>query len=138
MHAISSYLNSSIGRKQIVAVTGLLLIIYVIAHLAGNLFIYVGPDMFNGYAKGLANLRPALTVLEIGLLATFVVHMYVTALLVLENINARQRYAVSKPKGEQSITSRLMAYTGTIILAFVIWHILDFTLVDHEGPRSFI
>src|SRR5438552_2330954 len=105
MH-ISSYLHSSIGRKQIVAVTGLLLIIYVIAHLAGNLFIYIGPNAFNAYAKGLANLRPALNFLEAGLLTTFVVHIYVTALLVLENINARQRYAVSRPKGNESITSR--------------------------------
>ena len=68
MPAMSSYLSSSIGRKQIVAVTGLLLIIYVIFHLAGNLFIYAGPEMFNGYAKKLAGLRPALNFLEAALL----------------------------------------------------------------------
>jgi succinate dehydrogenase / fumarate reductase, cytochrome b subunit len=138
MHPLSSYLSSSIGRKQIVAFTGLLLIVYVIIHLAGNLFIYAGPNVFNGYAKKLAGLRPALNLLEAGLLLIFVVHLYVTALLVLENINARSRYVIEKTKGNRSLASRLMPYTGTVILVFVIWHILDFTLTDHHGPRSVI
>ena len=138
MHSLNSYLSSSIGRKQVVALTGLLLIIYVIVHLAGNLFIYAGPETFNGYAKKLAGLRPTLYVVEVGLLVTFLIHIYFTALLVFENINARSRYALVKAKGDRSLSSQIMAYTGTIVLAFVIWHVLDFTLTDHEGPRSVI
>ena len=138
MYNLDSYLRSSIGRKQIVAATGLMLILFVVGHLAGNLFMYGGPGAFNGYAKKLASLRPALNFIEAGLLAVFCIHMYFTALLVLENMNARSRYAVEKAKGARSLSSRLMAYSGTIILAFVIWHILDFTLVDHHGPRSMV
>lgn len=135
----AQYLHSSIGKKQIVAATGLLLIVFVIAHLAGNLFIYAGPQAFNDYAQKLTGLRPALYVLELGLLWVFLIHMWVTALLVWENYQARgPRYAVYQPSEKRSLTTRLMPYTGTIILAFVIWHLLDFTFVDREGPRSFM
>ena len=139
MNSVNSYLNSSIGKKQIVAVTGLVLILFVIGHLLGNLWIYTGPEAFNDYAKKLASLRPALTVAEAVLFIIFLIHLYVTALLVLENLRARsQGYAMVRNKGERSFASRLMSYTGTIILAFVIWHIMDFTFSDHLGPRSMI
>ncbi len=137
---IAQYLNSSIGKKQIVAVTGLLLIGFVLGHLAGNLLIYGGPDLYNAYAKKLASLRPGLYLIEFGLLGIFVAHMYVTALLVIENIQARgqARYSVSRPVGERSWATRLMPYTGTFLLAFIIWHLLDFTFVDHHGPGSIV
>src|SRR3989338_5101753 len=114
MNSVHSYFNSSIGKKQIVAVTGLVLILFVISHLAGNLLIYAGPDAFNGYAKILVSLRPALTVVEMILLAIFSVHIYVTALLVLQNFRARSvRYAVEKSKQEtSSLTSRIMSLSG--------------------------
>ncbi|MBI4308750.1 MAG: succinate dehydrogenase cytochrome b subunit [Candidatus Omnitrophica bacterium] len=132
---------SSIAKKQIVAVTGLALIGFIIAHLAGNLFIYGGPDVFNAYAEELAHFRPALYVVEYALLAVFIIHIWVTALLVLENIKARgglRRYAVDKPVGNRSLATRLMPYSGTYILLFVLWHLLDFTFIDHDGPRSYI
>jgi len=128
---------SSITKKQIVAATGLALIGYVIAHLAGNLLIYKGPSALNGYAEFLASLRPGLFLIEIVLLGIFVIHMYFTYLVVLENILARGTgYKVYQPVGERSWATRLMPYTGTVILVFVIWHVSDFTLIDHEGPRS--
>ena len=140
MNPFQQYLHSSIGKKQIVAVTGLVLILFVIGHLAGNLFMYGGPEAFNGYAKKLASFRPFLNFVEFGLLAIFVTHMYVTALLVLENYQARggKRYAAYKPVGQRSWATQLMPYTGTVVLAFVIWHLLDFTFVDHEGVRSIL
>ncbi len=139
MNNLQQYFNSSIGKKQIVAATGLLLILFVIGHLAGNLFMYGGPQAFNGYANFLNHLRPTLYVIEFALLIIFVVHMYVTALLVLENVQARGKgYAVYKPVGKRSWATRLMPYTGTVVLAFVIWHLLDFTFADHNGPRSFM
>ena len=132
-----SYSISSIGKKQIVAITGLLLIVFLIGHLAGNLFIYGGADAYNAYAKKLASLRPALNGVEFGLLIVFLLHMYFTALVVIENIQARGgRYAVYKPVGERSWATRLMPYTGVIIVIFVIQHLLDFTFIDHDGPLS--
>lgn len=134
-----SYYKSSIGRKQIVAVTGLLLIGYLIIHLAGNLLLFAGPTLFNKYADTLGGLRPAITFVEIGLFLVFVIHIYVTATLVLENIRARSSdYAVKRNQGERSWATRLMPYSGTFLLAFVIWHVCDFTLTDKHGGRSFI
>ena len=139
MNDLTKYLHSSIGKKQIVAVTGLLLIGFVLVHLAGNFFIYAGPDAFNGYAQKLHNLRPGLYVLEGGLLIIFLVHLFVTYLLVVENINARPRaYRIIKPMTAESVMARLMPMSGALIVAFVIWHLLDFTFVDHEGPKSFM
>ncbi|MDP2654239.1 MAG: succinate dehydrogenase cytochrome b subunit [Candidatus Omnitrophota bacterium] len=135
----NQYLHSSIGKKQIVAVTGLMLILFVFGHMAGNFFIYGGPDAYNAYAKKLSSLRPGLYLVEFGLLLVFLVHMHVTFLLVMENIRARSvPYSVQKPKGERSWATRLMPYTGSIIIAFVIWHLLDFTFTDHHGARAIL
>ena len=139
MTTLTGYCQSSIGRKQIVATTGLLLILFIISHLAGNLLILLGPEVYNGYAQKLAGLRPGLYLVEIALAGVFIIHIYFTALLVLENIAARsQRYNVYNPKGERSLAARLMPYTGTYLLAFIIWHLIDFTFVDKHGPRSFL
>ena len=137
MNQFTGYLNSSIGKKQIVATTGLLLIIFLLGHLAGNLFIYGGPGAYNHYAKTLNSFHPFLYVIEYGLLVVFLIHIYFTALVVFENIQARGgRYTVYKSVGERSWATRLMPYTGTYVLGFVIWHVLDFTFIDHNGPRS--
>ena len=134
---LGEYYHSSIGKKQIVAVTGLMLILFVVGHLLGNLLLLVGPDAFNAYAEKLAHLRPGLLVVEFGLGGIFLVHIFTTYLLVLENINARpEKYAVNQAKGSRSWATRLMPYTGTILFAFVIWHLMDFTFTDKHGPRS--
>ena len=86
-------------------------------------------------------LRPGLNVLEWVLGTVFLVHIFVTYLLVLENITARggvSRYAVHRPVGNRSWATRLMAYSGFGVFAFVLWHLLDFTFVEHEGPRSIL
>ena len=132
------FLSSSVGRKQYVAATGLCLILFVVAHLAGNLLLFAGPDLFNAYAHKLASLRPAFYVVDAGLFVIFVSHLAVTGILVTENIKARGqvRYEVQKSQGDRSLATRLMPWTGGVILAFVIWHLLDFTFSDHDGPRG--
>ncbi len=137
---LPQYWNSTIGRKQIVATTGLVLIGFLIGHLAGNLFIYGGPDLYNAYAKKLTGLRPGLYGVEMALLLIFLIHLYVTALIVWDNFKARgqRRYEVFRPVGQRSWSSILMSYTGTIIVVFVIWHLLDFTFVDHLGPQNLV
>jgi succinate dehydrogenase / fumarate reductase cytochrome b subunit len=135
---ISQLLKSSIVKKQIVAVTGLMLILFLIGHLAGNLYMFAGPEAFNAYAKKLASLRPGLLFIEAALLAVFLIHLSLTALLVLENIKARgdSGYQVQKSRGGRSLAARLMPLTGTVILLFIGWHLLDFTFSDHHGPRG--
>lgn len=133
-------LKSSIGKKQIVAVSGLLLILFVIGHLCGNLLIYLGPNAFNGYAETLAKLRPVVFFIEMALLAVFLIHVCVTVLLVYDNIHAAglSRYAVANSRGERSWATHLKVYTGLFIFAFVIWHLFDFTFSDHHGTNSMI
>ena len=132
---------SSITKKQFVAITGLLLVIFIFVHLAGNLFIYGGPDALNGYAKKLHSLGPFVWVMRLGLLIVFLTHMMFTGSIVVENIRARgglQRYAVDKSVGNRSWFTRLMPFTGAYIFFFIVWHIMDFTAINQEGPRSFI
>jgi len=137
MDLLITYFKSSIGKKQIVAVTGLFLVLFLIGHLAGNLFIYAGPEAFNHYAKKLADLRPGLYLVEAGLALIFFIHMWMTAVIVIENRLARPvGYAMIQPVGKRSLATRLMPVTGPIILAFVVWHLLDFTFSDHHGPLS--
>ena len=73
--------QTSIGRKQIVATTGLLLILFIIGHLAGNLLIFGGPDLYNSYSAFLRNLRPGLYVIEVILGLIFLTHIFFTYLL---------------------------------------------------------
>jgi len=137
MNSLLKYFSSSIGKKQIVAVTGLILVLFLMGHLAGNFFIYGGPESFNSYAEHLANLRPALLVVEYSLGVFFLVHMLFTACIVVENVKSRAgQYAVKSSKGKKSLATRLMPYTGTILLIFVVTHLFDFTFSNHEGIRS--
>jgi succinate dehydrogenase / fumarate reductase cytochrome b subunit len=137
MGAFLKYFQSSIGKKQIVAATGLLLVLFVIGHLAGNLLIYLGPKAFNGYADKLARLRPGLYLVEIALAVVFFIHMWLTAIIVVENRLARPvGYAVVKPVGKRSLATRLMPFSGSVIIVFVISHLFDFTFMDHGGPLS--
>ena len=128
---------TSIHKKQIVAVTGLMLVLYIIGHLAGNLFIYGGVEMFNGYANKLKSLGPLLIVIEYALAAVFVIHIVLTACVVYENIKARgglNRYAVDVPSEKRSLATHIMPYTGAYILVFLIWHLFDFKFITAEGP----
>lgn len=138
MEALQRYLQSSIGKKQIVAVTGLMLIGFILGHLAGNLLIFKGPDALNGYAHKLASMRPALLGVELGLAGIFALHIALTLWLLLYNNDARPvAYAHYEPT-ERSLSTRLMPYTGTLLGAFILWHLLDFTFVDHTGPLSMV
>ena len=139
MNILCDYCKSSIGKKQIVAVTGLFMILFLVGHLAGNLLLFLGPEVYNAYAHKLAGLRPGLYVIEIGLVIVFIVHILVTAWTVWENIQARPiNYAVIKPSEQRSLATKLMPYTGTYLLAFVLYHLFDFTFTEHEGGRSIL
>ena len=123
-----AFYQSSIGKKYVVAVTALLLILYVLGHLVGNLQIYLGPDRINAYAKFLHDLGPILWVVRVILLAAFVIHIAATIQLAQENRLAKpQKYAVAGYQ-RSTMASRTMIVSGLIVLCFVIYHILQFTL----------
>lgn len=122
-----AFYQSSIGKKYVVAVTALLLILYVLGHLAGNLQIYMGPDRINTYAKFLHDLGPILWLVRLILLAAFVLHIMATIRLAQENRLAKpQKYAVAGYQ-RSTMASRTMIVSGLIVLCFVIYHLLQFT-----------
>ncbi len=132
--SLCAFAKSSIGRKLIVALTGLALVLFLAGHLSGNLLIFAGRDAFNEYAHFLHTFLHGMGVwiARIGLLACFALHLVFTVLLTKENKAARTAYAreatVQAPK-----SSLIMIWSGLTILAFVVYHILHFTVrIDSE------
>lgn len=132
--AVNHYCRSSIGRKHLIAVTGLLLCGFLVGHLSGNFLLLVGPDAFNLYAYKLTSLGAGLYVIEGGLLAVFLVHMGLAVKLTMENKAARgeQKYAVKKNTGRgTTFMSATMPYTGLVLLVFTINHLMSLKFGVH-------
>jgi succinate dehydrogenase / fumarate reductase cytochrome b subunit len=120
-------LSSSIGRKWIVALTGIVLVLFVIGHLLGNLSIFAGPDAMNAYAAFLKSTGELLWVVRAVLLLCVVLHIWFTITLWRENRSARPaKYAVKNDLGT-TVYARLMRLSGLTVLAFVIYHLAQFT-----------
>ena len=124
---IWTFCHSSIGRKIIVAITGLILLLFVIGHLLGNLQIYLGPEWINSYSQHLRDLGPLLWLVRGVLLVTVVLHIYFTILLAIENRRARPEPYRHKEHVKATWASRHMAVSGLVVLAFVVFHLLHFT-----------
>jgi succinate dehydrogenase / fumarate reductase cytochrome b subunit len=131
MNAVAQFYTSSIGKKWVVALTGLVLIAYVLGHLIGNLQIFLPADegvrQINKYGHFLHSLGVGLWAVRIFLLACFALHIVTTIKLAAENRAARpQRYAVEH-RQQASLAGRTMLISGLIVLCFVIFHVLHFT-----------
>jgi succinate dehydrogenase / fumarate reductase cytochrome b subunit len=138
MNWLLSTLLSAIGKKSMMAVTGLCFIGFLAAHLAGNLTIYGGGETFNAYAEKLHSLGALLTVFEFGLLALALIHVLTGLTLFVQNLRARPvRYHIDKPAGGRTLSSKTMPYTGILILAFVVFHLLNFSFVDKTDRSIF-
>jgi len=119
--------SSSIGRKWIVALTGIVLILFVVGHLLGNLSIYLGPNAINSYASFLQSLGEILWVIRFVLLLCVGLHVFFTILLWHENMAANPRkYAVIDDL-QTVIAARWMRLSGLVVLSFVIFHLAEFT-----------
>src|SRR5262249_20100048 len=123
----SQFCHSSVGRKMIVAVTGVILILFVIGHLLGNLQIYLGPDWINAYSQHLRDLGPLLWLIRLFLLIAVVLHIYFTIQLAIENRRARSEEYRDRNYVKASWASRHMVVSGLVVLAFIIFHLLHFT-----------
>lgn len=135
MHKLKRFLASTIGKKELMALTGLAFIGFLLIHLAGNLSIYGGSGAFNTYAAKLHSLEPFLYGAELGLLAVGVVHILFATVLVLRKLKARpQGYAGKQVEGGRSWGSRTMIYSGPYILVFVVLHLLHFTFEQSGQP----
>jgi succinate dehydrogenase / fumarate reductase cytochrome b subunit len=140
MSWIVEFFRSAMGKKAVMAVTGVMLFGFVLVHMIGNLKLYFGPEKINAYAEGLRELGApvlshgdALWIARLGLLAAVGLHIYSAVSLTLVNRRARtQGYARKSPQAA-TYASRTMRYGGLLILAFVIYHLMHFTWGNVHG-----
>ncbi len=127
MNPLSLLTRSSIGKKWIVALTGLVMFLFVIGHMIGNLQVFLGPEAINNYGQLLRTSPELLWVIRLVLLSCLGLHVIFTMWLVVENRRARPVGYVKKASVQSKLSTKLMAITGTLLLIFVIFHIAHFT-----------
>ncbi len=127
MSWFSKYVRSSVGAKHLMAVTGIALVMFVVAHMLGNLLVFAGPNALNGYAQNLHDTGGLLWVARAGLLLAVVLHIAASVRLTALNKAARpDGYVRYKPR-RSPFYSRVMPWTGLLLLLFIIFHLLHFT-----------
>jgi succinate dehydrogenase / fumarate reductase cytochrome b subunit len=121
------FINSSIGKKITMAVTGCFLLIFLVIHLAGNITLFFGANAFNGYVKALEVVKPLIRVIEVVLLAGFLIHIFNGFRLWLENKRARGvTYKINSSSENSDVFSRTMFLTGSIVFIFLVLHLGTF------------
>jgi succinate dehydrogenase / fumarate reductase cytochrome b subunit len=121
--------TSSLGKKYLMALSGLVLIGFVFVHMAGNLQILMGQEKINAYAHALQSLpMPILWGSRLFLLAAVVVHAVTAYQLVKENRRARPHSNYIETTKKAGLASLRMGLTGSILLAFIVFHLLHFTI----------
>jgi succinate dehydrogenase cytochrome b subunit len=126
--------------KLLIGVTGFALFVYLIIHVLGNLMVFGGQDAFNKYAFTLEG-NPLIPVIEIGLLLIFLVHVYKTVRMFLENQTVRPvRYAKKKwagPPSRKTLASATMIVSGLWLLVFIVIHVKAFRYgTEYEWPAG--
>lgn len=128
MNLLGSLTHSSIGRKFLMAATGLVLFGFVTGHLLGNLQIFLPPERINAYGHALESLGAGLWLIRAFLLLCAAVHVWLAIQLTLENRAARPaRYGVEHVN-RATLASRVMARTGLVVLAFIVFHLAHYTV----------
>ncbi|MFT5104427.1 MAG: succinate dehydrogenase / fumarate reductase cytochrome b subunit [Verrucomicrobiales bacterium] len=133
LEPVVAFYASSIGKKLIVAVTGIALLGFLFGHMVGNLKIFLGPEKLNGYAAWLHSMPGLLWGARIGLISAFGLHIVTTITLVIQNRAARDTRYEHEKTVQAPGSSRIMMISGSIILAFVVFHILHFTVGVASG-----
>ncbi|MCJ8276218.1 MAG: succinate dehydrogenase cytochrome b subunit, partial [Bdellovibrionales bacterium] len=123
-----NFLKSSIGKKYLMGLAGLVWTGFVAGHMGGNLLIFVGPEAFNKYGHAIVSNKPLLYGTEVILTLAILTHTFLAIRLTMQNKKAApQKYAVSAgPAKRYSMASKWMAIQGSVILAFIIYHLITF------------
>lgn len=129
---MSGFLGSTVGKKYLMGITGLIWAGFVLAHMAGNLLIFVSSDAYNSYGHALTS-GNIIYVAEVVLVLALIVHVYTAVSLTMSNREAKgQRYAVAASgKKKVTLASRTMAVQGSLILVFIILHLITFKYGAH-------
>lgn len=131
MNWIIETLKTSVGKKLMMAITGLGFCAFLFVHFIGNLNLYRGEAAFNTYAEHLHSLGPLVTLAELGLLIMALIHVTTGITLYYQNIKARPvRYSINKRAGGRTLGSMTAPYTGILLLAFLVFHLINFHFAD--------
>src|SRR5919205_430708 len=121
--------DSSVGKKAVMAVTGLIMVAYLITHVLANLLVFQGPKQINAYSAFLHGTGGALWAARLVLLAALILHVVAAVQLAQRRFEARPRaYAAGRDPQVSTWASRSIRWGGALILAFLIYHILHFTI----------
>lgn len=127
--------GTAVGKKYVMALTGIALLGFVFAHMVGNLKMYIGPEEFNHYAEFLRQLlvpilpeNVALWLMRIGLIVAVILHIHAAYSLTVMNRRARAvKYQSPRDYEIANFASRTMRWTGIIVFLFLLWHLADLT-----------
>ena len=135
-----AFMRSSLGLKIVMALTGIVLFGFVIGHMIGNLQVYLGPEVFNHYAELLRELGHgmALWIARAGLLVAVGLHIWSAWRLTLMNNAARPVGYRETERRESTYASRTMRWSGVILLLFIVYHLLHFTIGVHAVHPQFV
>jgi succinate dehydrogenase / fumarate reductase, cytochrome b subunit len=137
--------TNSVFKKVVMAVSGIVMLLYLIAHVVGNLKVFAGRESFNSYSEWIRTVgEPAvpnqtvLTIVRIVLIVAVVAHFWAAVSLWRQAKRARPQAYVTKKAVAQSYASRTMRWGGVIVLLFIVWHILDLTTgtVNPDGDAT--
>jgi len=140
MTRIAAFWRSLVGKKTVMAITGVLLVLWIIGHLVGNLKIFLGADHFNAYAAWLRTVGEPFLVrgqllwlVRAVMIVAIVLHIVASVQVSLASRRARpQRYAVKK-NIETTYAARTMIWSGPLLLAYIVYHLMMFTFLT-TGP----
>ena len=124
---LSKFCTSLIGKKYLMGFSGLVWTGFVFSHMAGNLLMFVSPDAYNSYGHALTSGK-IIYIVEATLLLTIFLHVFLGLWLAIKNRSARPKGYAQQGRREKgaSLSSKTMVYQGTIILAFIILHLITF------------
>ncbi len=141
MAATVALYRTSIGKKTVMAVTGIIMYLFMILHIYGNLKVVEGHDKFNAYSDYIRTVgnpiffrTELLWLIRIVLLASVILHVVAAVQLTQQSVASRPVRYVNKKETDATIASRTMRWGGLVIFFFIIYHILDLTLgTAHSG-----
>ncbi len=129
MNRVVALWNTSVGKKAVMAVTGIIMVAYLITHVLANLLVFQGPEQINAYSKFLHGTGGALWAARLVLLAAVALHILAAVQLTARRRAARPvGYAGGREAQVSTLASRSIRWGGWLILVFLVYHILHFTL----------
>ncbi len=130
-----SFIKTSIGKKLVMATSGLLLLCFLAIHAFGNAAIYLGSKYFQIYADALHSLPVLVLIFGFGLIIVFAAHITVGMMLFLEKRKTTSRYQVQTRVVDNTFASRTMPYTGLFVLLFIVVHVFGFGVAKPEDVK---